>query len=332
LLHCILKLLASLTRASLVDEGTDQGNSNTRRSLYQWSPKDWEERQKDLDQILEAVVQQTDVFGPSNNGKASKQIPRCIDRVKRIIKTNVVLSALRRKHYDGKQNAGDNLEASCNATLFEKDQHIKTLLSKLLTKNHQSQITGGFRFKEDQELRRILAEKNEFPFALEKFPSFVRRIFNKLTRDYTIQHLSRYVSDDKEEITEKYGKDQGGRMSEQPPQKRLKTNTQNAAGRKNSKKYSERGAWSDEEKNTSKLGMQQKAPKPKNRQSQRKMYSGRRGWSDKEKNTLKFGIQTIGVGKWASIKQVYEEIFEQRTTGQIKDCYRTMINRGEIQN
>jgi hypothetical protein len=45
-------MLASLTRASLVDAGTDQGNNNARRrSLYQWSPKDWEEKQKDLEDI-----------------------------------------------------------------------------------------------------------------------------------------------------------------------------------------------------------------------------------------------------------------------------------------
>jgi hypothetical protein len=324
-------MLASLTRASLVDAGTDQGNNNARRSLYQWSPKDWEEKQEDLDQILEAVVQQKDVFGPSNNGETSKQIPRCIDRVKRIIKTNVVVSALRRKIRDGKQNAGDEMEALCNAILQERDHHIFELLSTiLLTKNHPNPFTSGYQFKEDQELRRILAEKDEFPFALEKFPSFVRRIFNKLTRDYTIQHFARYVSDDKEKkITEKNGMDQGGRMSEQPPQKRLKTNTKEAAGRTAGRKKSKEHSG-----NTSKLGMQKKTPKRKNgsRQSQAKMYSGRRPWSDKEKNAMKLGIQNIGAGNWATIKEEYKDIFEQRTTGQMKDCYRTMKKRGEMEN
>jgi hypothetical protein len=160
-----LKMLASLTRASLVDAGTDQGNNNARRSLYQWSPKDWEEKQEDLDQILEAVVQQKDVFGPSNNGETSKQIPRCIDRVKRIIKTNVVVSpvhaALREKKH-GKHNTGDDLEASYNAILNEKDPRLRVLLSKLLIKNHENQSTGGGQFKQDQELRQILEETDYY--------------------------------------------------------------------------------------------------------------------------------------------------------------------------
>jgi hypothetical protein len=58
LFHGILKMLASLTRAAMVDAGTDQGN----KSLYQWSPKDWEVQQHDLEQILEAAGQQTDTW------------------------------------------------------------------------------------------------------------------------------------------------------------------------------------------------------------------------------------------------------------------------------
>ena len=328
-------MLASLTRASLVDAGTDQGNNNARRSLSQWSPKDWD----DLEQILEAVVQQTDVFGNSNNGETSKRFTRCIDRVKRIIKTNVVVSALLiRKRHDGKQNARISWEASCNATLIvEKDPHIKKLLSKLLTKNHQDQITGGFRFKEDQELRQIIAKEDEFPFALEKFPSFVRRIFNKLTRDYTIQRFSRYVSDDKEKITEKNGKDQDGRMSEQPPQKWLKASTQEAEGQKHAS-HDKRPREESQTRIMSSKQTPQKRLKTNTQESakpwgnsQTKPYKGRRPWTDEEKNALRVGVDAKGVGSWAIIKDYQQDILKWRTSGQIKDCYRTMKRKGEIE-
>jgi hypothetical protein len=353
--HCILKMLASLTRASLVDAGTDQGNNNARRrSLYQWSPKDWEEKQKDLEDILEAAEKQTDVFGPSNGETRSKRIANSIDRVKRIIKTNVVVSPLRRKKH-GKLNTGDNseMETTYKAISIEKDPRIKELLSKLLIENHETQSTG--QFKEDQELHRILVgETGTFPFALETFPSFVRRIFKKWTSNYSIQHLSRYVSDDKEKITEKIGNDQGGRMSEQPPQKRLKTNTQEAEGQKHAshdnqpteesqpRRMSEQPPQkrtSDEEQPREESQTPKKA-QPKTyarrqqspKQSQQKKYQGRRAWSEEEKHALKVGIQKYGIGNWAGMKADQSDIFQHRTSGQMKDCYRTMKKRGEIQS
>ena len=68
----------------------------------------------------------------------------------------------------------------------------------------------------------------------------------------------------------------------------------------------------------------------KRKKSQEKMYEGRRMWIDIEKNCIKEGIQNHGLGKWALIKNENSTILRHRTSGQIKDCFRTMKKRGEL--
>ena len=71
--------------------------------------------------------------------------------------------------------------------------------------------------------------------------------------------------------------------------------------------------------------------KRRHRRSQKKLYQGRRKWTDTEKTAIKEGIQEFGVGEWTKIKEQYYIVLQFRTSGQIKDCYRTMLKKGEIQ-
>jgi hypothetical protein len=64
--------------------------------------------------------------------------------------------------------------------------------------------------------------------------------------------------------------------------------------------------------------------------SQIKKYAGRRQWTDEEKRAIKEGIRQRGVGNWADIKELYFVVLRDRTSGQIKDCFRTMKKRGEL--
>jgi hypothetical protein len=66
------------------------------------------------------------------------------------------------------------------------------------------------------------------------------------------------------------------------------------------------------------------------KQSQMKRYTGRRQWTDEEKRAVKEGIKQRGVGNWADIKELYSVVLRDRTSGQIKDCFRTMKKRGEL--
>mmetsp|Transcript_74266 Transcript_74266/g.208474 ORF Transcript_74266/g.208474 Transcript_74266/m.208474 type:complete len:498 (-) Transcript_74266:265-1758(-) len=68
----------------------------------------------------------------------------------------------------------------------------------------------------------------------------------------------------------------------------------------------------------------------KARKSQEKKYQGKRPWSAEEKNAIIEGIRSYGLSKWAIIKDKYDVLFELRTSGQIKDCFRTMRRKGEI--
>mmetsp|Transcript_44345 Transcript_44345/g.49470 ORF Transcript_44345/g.49470 Transcript_44345/m.49470 type:complete len:560 (+) Transcript_44345:209-1888(+) len=68
----------------------------------------------------------------------------------------------------------------------------------------------------------------------------------------------------------------------------------------------------------------------KQKKSQQKTYEGRRLWTDVEKNTVIEGIQNFGLGKWAEIKKNNSVILRNRTSGQIKDCFRTMKKKGEV--
>ena len=71
--------------------------------------------------------------------------------------------------------------------------------------------------------------------------------------------------------------------------------------------------------------------KKRQRKSQEKMYDGRRPWSDDEKNAIIEGIRNGLLGKWAEIKKESGSILLGRTSGQIKDCFRTMRKRGELE-
>lgn len=56
----------------------------------------------------------------------------------------------------------------------------------------------------------------------------------------------------------------------------------------------------------------------------------RRKWTEEEKEALKQGVSQFGVGKWAKIKEKYAEILRNRTSVQIKDCWRTMTRNNEV--
>mmetsp|Transcript_9154 Transcript_9154/g.23194 ORF Transcript_9154/g.23194 Transcript_9154/m.23194 type:complete len:546 (-) Transcript_9154:2010-3647(-) len=62
------------------------------------------------------------------------------------------------------------------------------------------------------------------------------------------------------------------------------------------------------------------------KKSQLKKYKGRRSWTDEEKNAIKDGARRLGIGNWAKIKEYHDEVLDMRTSGQIKDCWRSMAN------
>lgn len=72
------------------------------------------------------------------------------------------------------------------------------------------------------------------------------------------------------------------------------------------------------------------SPAAKLKKSQQKPYEGRKVWTDIEKMAIKEGIENYGMGKWAKIKADNAEILKDRTSGQIKDCVRTMKKKGEL--
>ena len=55
----------------------------------------------------------------------------------------------------------------------------------------------------------------------------------------------------------------------------------------------------------------------------------RRPWTREEKDAIGIGVQAHGVGKWAIIKEDHGRILRNRTSVQIKDCWRTMERKGE---
>lgn len=74
------------------------------------------------------------------------------------------------------------------------------------------------------------------------------------------------------------------------------------------------------------------SPRKKVKKSQQKSYDGRRVWTDQEKQAVKQGIRDFGVGQWAEIKKRWKVVLKDRTSQQIKDCYRTMLKRGELKD
>jgi hypothetical protein len=76
-------------------------------------------------------------------------------------------------------------------------------------------------------------------------------------------------------------------------------------------------------------------PKPRRKKrarakSQKKCYTGRRSWTDEEKRAVQEGIRIFGVGYWSAMKNRFEEELADRTSGQIKDCYRTLQKHGNF--
>mmetsp|Transcript_8863 Transcript_8863/g.18543 ORF Transcript_8863/g.18543 Transcript_8863/m.18543 type:complete len:171 (+) Transcript_8863:933-1445(+) len=68
----------------------------------------------------------------------------------------------------------------------------------------------------------------------------------------------------------------------------------------------------------------------KQKRSQVKKYTGRRIWTDTEKNAIIEGIRRFGIGQWARVKDTFFMDLNMRTSGQIRDCFRTMKDRGEL--
>jgi hypothetical protein len=64
--------------------------------------------------------------------------------------------------------------------------------------------------------------------------------------------------------------------------------------------------------------------------SQEKLYEGRKVWTLTEKNAIIRGLESGLMGKWALIKAKESYILHERTSGQIKDCFRTMQRKGEL--
>jgi len=56
----------------------------------------------------------------------------------------------------------------------------------------------------------------------------------------------------------------------------------------------------------------------------------RKWWTESEKMAVREGVRKLGAGDWVGIKKEYEHALQERTSVQIKDCYRTMKKRREI--
>lgn len=56
----------------------------------------------------------------------------------------------------------------------------------------------------------------------------------------------------------------------------------------------------------------------------------RKKFTDEEKSAIKLGVERFGFGKWAKIKEYYSDELRDRTSVNIKDCYRTMMKKNEV--
>lgn len=61
-----------------------------------------------------------------------------------------------------------------------------------------------------------------------------------------------------------------------------------------------------------------------------KKIAKRRRFTQEEKDAIKEGVMKYGLGKWAKIKFENIEVLQNRTNVNIKDCYRTMMRKGEF--
>lgn len=53
-------------------------------------------------------------------------------------------------------------------------------------------------------------------------------------------------------------------------------------------------------------------------------------WTDIEKECVQEGVEKFGVGHWVLIKKEYAQVLRNRTTVQIKDCWRTISARNDV--
>jgi len=56
----------------------------------------------------------------------------------------------------------------------------------------------------------------------------------------------------------------------------------------------------------------------------------RKKFTEEEKSAIKLGVERFGFGKWAKIKEYYSDELRDRTSVNIKDCYRTMMKKNEV--
>ena len=87
-------------------------------------------------------------------------------------------------------------------------------------------------------------------------------------------------------------------------------------------------------KETTPLSQQKKAKPATQLLVHRERNSGgglkRKRFTEEEKGAIKLGVQRFGFGKWAQIKEYYRNELHDRTSVNIKDCYRTMQKKGEV--
>lgn len=56
----------------------------------------------------------------------------------------------------------------------------------------------------------------------------------------------------------------------------------------------------------------------------------KRPWTDEETEALMYGIRTFGAGKWVQIKNLYGEIFKNRSSVMLKDKYRNLRRQRKL--
>jgi len=64
--------------------------------------------------------------------------------------------------------------------------------------------------------------------------------------------------------------------------------------------------------------------------NQMKYGKKRNPFTDSEKAAIKKGVEKFGIGQWSSVKSHYAIILRDRNTTQLKDAFRTMRRKGEI--
>lgn len=66
--------------------------------------------------------------------------------------------------------------------------------------------------------------------------------------------------------------------------------------------------------------------------SKKDSKTNRRPWTVEEKSAVKEGVKKFGIGAWTKTKLEYAEILQNRTNIQIKDAWRHMLKKGEVED